>query len=201
MEILTNPNVAYVLLAGGVFFATLSILSPGTGVMEIISLVMLILSGWAIVNIPINEWAILVLLLGLVLFFIAIRNPKRIIYLVISIVMLVVGSAFMFSTGEQWVPAVEPLLALVVSLFMGAFFWFAAQKVLETRSMRPTHDLDALLGKEGVARSEILDEGSVQVAGELWTAQSRKRIMDGTPVKVIGRDGFMLEVEALEQEE
>jgi membrane-bound ClpP family serine protease len=60
---------------------------------------------------------------------------------------------------------------------------------------RPSHDLNALVGQVGEAKTKIGDEGSVQVAGELWTARSEKPIKPGTAVRVVRRDGFVLIVE------
>jgi membrane-bound ClpP family serine protease len=82
---------------------------------------------------------------------------------------------------------------------LGGFFWVATRKILEAESARPTHDLEALIGEEGVAKSEIHDEGSVQVSGELWTAISKEPISEGTLIRVVARDGFVLVVEAVGQ--
>jgi membrane-bound serine protease (ClpP class) len=95
MDFLLNPNVAYLLLTAGLFFTILAMLSPGTGILEILGLIMLILAGYSIYNLPINWWALLVLLVGFVLFFLAIRRPKNIAYLAASIAALVIGSAFL----------------------------------------------------------------------------------------------------------
>jgi membrane-bound serine protease (ClpP class) len=197
MDILLNPNVAYLLLTAGLFFTILAMLSPGTGILEILGLIMLILAGYSIYNLPINWWAMLVLLVGFVLFFLAIRRPKNFAYLAASIAALVVGSAFLFRSDDWWLPAVNPFLALAISLFLGGFFWVATRKILEAESARPTHDLEALIGEVGVAKSEIHDEGSVQVSGELWTAISKEPISEGTPIRVVARDGFVLVVEAV----
>ena len=199
MDFLLNPNVAYLLLTAGLFFTILAMLSPGTGILEILGLIMLILAGYSIYNLPINWWALLVLLVGFVLFFLAIRRPKNIAYLAASIAALVIGSAFLFRSDDWWLPAVNPFLALAVSLFLGGFFWVATRKILEAESARPTHDLEALIGEEGVAKSEIHDEGSVQVSGELWTAISKEPISEGTLIRVVARDGFVLVVEAVGQ--
>ncbi len=199
MDFLLNPNVAYLLLTAGLFFTILAMLSPGTGILEILGLIMLILAGYSIYNLPINWWALLVLLVGFVLFFLAIRRPKNIAYLAASIAALVIGSAFLFRSDDWWLPAVNPFLALAVSLFLGGFFWVATRKVLEAESARPTHDLEALIGEVGVAKSEIHDEGSVQVSGELWTASSKEPISEGTQIRVVARDGFVLVVEAVGQ--
>jgi len=203
MDVLLNPNIAYLLLAAGVFFTVLSILSPGTGVLEVLGLITMVLAGWMIYSLSeiINWWSLLVLLVGFVLFFLALKRPNLLAYLAASIAALVVGSAFMFSSNDWWMPAVNPFLALAVSLFMGVFFWIAGRKILEARSIRPTHDLEGLIGEIGVAKTDVHDEGSVQVAGELWTASSKEPIREGTHIKVATRDGFVLVVEPVDDEE
>ena len=199
MDILLNPNVAYLVLAGGLILAVLSLLAPGTGILEIFALFALLLAGYAVYNLPINEWALLVLLAGVVVFIMAIRKPRVVGLLVVAILMLVLGSAFLFNSDNDvwWRPAVNPLLAATVSILSAGFFWVVTQKVIQARSARPAHDLGALDGAIGEARSNIHEEGSVQVAGELWSARSQQPIPDGTHVRVTGREGFILEVEAL----
>jgi membrane-bound serine protease (ClpP class) len=61
--------------------------------------------------------------------------------------------------------------------------------------MVPVHDLEGLIGATGVAKSTISEEGSVQVAGELWSAKSDEVIPEGSQVRVVGREGFDLKVE------
>ena len=192
--ILLNPNVAYLLLVGGAMLAILAVLSPGTGFLEAAAFIILILAGYAIYNLPINYWALGILLLGVIPFLFALRKSGNLIYLGISILALVIGSIFLFQ-GIGWRPAVNPVLAIVVSTLSAGFLWFVGRKVVEVESIRPTHDLAALIGEIGEAKTEIYNEGSVQVAGELWTARSQQPIPDGSKVRVTGRDGFILEVE------
>jgi membrane-bound ClpP family serine protease len=59
----------------------------------------------------------------------------------------------------------------------------------------PSHDLSALVGQIGEAKTHIHAEGSVQVDGELWSARSEKSIPNGSAVKVVAREGFVLVVE------
>ena len=79
------------------------------------------------------------------------------------------------------------------------FFWVTARKVIEAESTRPTHDLGALVGMIGEAKTEIHEDGSIQVAGELWSAVSDEPISEGQRVRIIGREGFVLKVQALER--
>ena len=50
MNILLDPNIAYLLLAGGLICAVLSLLSPGTGVLEALALVTLVLAGVSMIT-------------------------------------------------------------------------------------------------------------------------------------------------------
>jgi membrane-bound serine protease (ClpP class) len=193
-SIILNPNVAYLLLVGGAMLAILAVLSPGTGLLEVAAFILLILAGYAIYNLPINYWALGLLVLGVIPFLFALRKSGNLIYLGISILALIIGSIFLFQ-GQGWRPAVNPPLAIAVSTLSAGFLWFVGRKVLEVESIRPTHDLAALVGEIGEAKTEIFTEGSVQVAGELWTARSQQPIPNGSKVRVTGREGFILEVE------
>lgn len=193
-DILLNPNVAYLLLMAGFLMAVLAVLTPGTGLFEISTLFAWLLAGWSIYNLQINLWALILLVIGVFPFLLAVRKSKQLAYLVVSIATLVIGSAFLFR-GEGWRPAVNPLLALVVSGLTGSFFWIVTRKVLEAEQVRPSHDLKALIGAIGEAKTDIHSEGSVQVAGELWTARSEGLIPEGSEVLVVEREGFILKVE------
>jgi len=57
-------------------------------------------------------------------------------------------------------------------------------------------DLNTLIGQVGTSKTHVHREGSVQVEGELWSARSKDPIAEGKPVKVVARDGFILEVES-----
>jgi membrane-bound serine protease (ClpP class) len=96
MEILLNPNVAYLLLVSGLLMAVMAVLAPGTGLLEIGAFFALLLAGYGIYNLPINYWALGLVILGMVAFVLAVRRPRRLAFLVVSILSLVVGSVFLF---------------------------------------------------------------------------------------------------------
>lgn len=191
---LLNPNIAYLLLVSGFLIAILAILTPGTGWLEGVAFIAFLLAGWSIYNLPINLWALIILLLGVFPFILAVRKSRKHYLLIVSVLALVVGSAFLFRS-EGWQPAVNPFLALVVSLLVGGYFWVAVHKTLEAEHIPPSHDLAALISTVGEAKSDILTEGSVQVDGELWSARSLVPISSGSKVRVTQRDGFILVVE------
>jgi len=194
VDFLLDPNIAYVILVGAALLTMMAVLNPGTGLLEIFALFMWLISGYIIFNMPINFWALGLMLLGVVLFLLSLRMFKNLVYLGLSIAAVIVGSIFLFDQ-PGWQPAVNPVLAVVVSVFVAGFVWIVAQKALEADRMRPAHDLEALIGAIGEAETAIGDEGSVQVAGELWSAKSDQAIPEGSQVRVVGREGFFLKVE------
>lgn len=194
MDFLLDPNVAYLCLLVGVFLGLLAMVTPGTGMLEVGAFFGLALAGYAVYNRSINLWALLVLLLSVFPFILAIRRPKREFFLALSLLGLVVGSVFLFAT-DGWKPAVNPLLALASSVLFVGFIWLAVRKALQAADARPAHDLSILVGQTGEAKTSIYHEGSVQVAGELWSARSDKPIREGSKIRVVGRSGLILDVE------
>jgi len=194
MDFLLDPNVAYLFLLAGVLLGLMAIITPGTGIFELGAFFCLALAGYAVYNLSINLWALIVLALSVVPFVYAIQKPKREWFLALSILGLVVGSIFLFAT-EGWRPAVNFPLALVSSVLYAGFIWIAVRKTLQAAHTRPTHDLSALVGQVGEAKTRVHKDGSVQVAGELWSARSEKSIPSGSVIKVVAREGFILVVE------
>jgi membrane-bound serine protease (ClpP class) len=196
MDFLLNPNIAYLILVGGILLGLLAVVTPGTGALELGAAFCFLLAGYAIYNLSVNWWALVVLLLSIFPFIYAIKSRKK-LFLGIAIVLLVGGSAFLFSSRDELFP-VNLLVAFATSGLLAVFCWVVAVKFLETLATRPTHDLEALIGQVGEARTAIHADGSVQVDGELWSARSEKKIASGSHVRVIRREGFTLVVEKIE---
>lgn len=201
MDMLLSPDIAYLLLVAGTLLSILALLSPGTGILEIGALFILLIAGWEAYNLPLNFWALGILVLGVIPFVIAVRKSKQHIYLIFAIVAILIGSIFLFRGESLWQPAVNPLLALFVSILATGFMWLVATKVIEAEQSRPSHDLEALIGQRGEVKSITDGDLSVQVAGELWTARNNqptdKTMNEGDEIIVTGREGFILLVDRL----
>lgn len=191
-------NVYYLLLVAGVLLAIMAMFTPGTGLLEAGAVIALLLAGWGIYREPVNLWALLVLLIGVFPFLLAVRRSGRLLFLAVANIAFVIGSAYLFRSEAWWRPAVHPILALVVSVLASGYLWLATRKVLEASAALPVHDLRVVIGMLGEAKTEIYNEGSVQVNGELWTARSQTPIPAGAQVRVLRREGLVLEVEQFE---
>ena len=197
MDFLLEPNVAYLILLAGVMLGFMALVSPGTGLFEVAALFCIVLAGYAVSRLSFNWWALLLLVLSVLPFVYAIQKPGREIFLGLSILLLIVGSLFMFPS-EDGLFAVHPAVAILASALVTGFLWIAVRKSMDAAGARPLHDLNGVLGKAGEARTDIHEDGSVQVGGELWSARSANLIPKGSSIRVVRRDGFVVEVEKVE---
>ena len=191
-----TPNVAYLLLVSGTVVLIVALLTPGTGLLELGAIGLLLLAGYSATLLEVNLWAAGLWVIGVVFFGFSVRSRRRgVLWLALALLTMIVGSVFVFRTPEGG-SAVSPALAVVTSLFVGGFGWLITRKILEAGALPPAQALDRVLGKIGEARTDIYHEGSVYVDGELWTARSKTPIAAGTEVRVVGREGLILVVEA-----
>jgi membrane-bound serine protease (ClpP class) len=194
------PNLLYLVLVAGIWLAALAVLSPGTGLLELFTLISLAGAGLGTMVLPFNLWALIVLAVGVVFYVLSLRLEKFELWLVLSALTLSVGSVFLFTTPEPG-PAVSPLLALVVSLFTLGYFWLAVRSSINAQRVRPSLDPSNVLGEVGDVRTALDPTGSIYVAGELWTARAQRTIRLGEKVRVVDREGLLLIVEPWEGNE
>jgi membrane-bound serine protease (ClpP class) len=194
MDFLLDPNIAYLLLLGGVLLVMLALAAPGTGILEIAAFFCIILAGYAVYNLFFNWWALILITLSIFPFIYAIQKPKRELFLALSILLLIVGSVFIFPRANGQA-GVNPLVAVAASVFVAGFLWIAIRKSIEAAYAQPLHNLDGLVGQVGEARTVVHEDGSVQVGGELWSARSENSIPAGSSIRVVRRDGFIVIVE------
>lgn len=202
---LLNPNVAYVLLMGGIIMGVLSVYTPGTGLIEVGALFAIVLAVYGFYNLPLNLWAFVLLILGIAPFILplfwkkALKRNQDIAIVLFSFLALLAGSYFLVQAraGEA---GMNFLVILVISAFSAGVSWLISHKGIEAIRRRPAHDLDRLSGSIGTATTDIFNEGSVYAGGEQWSARSAQPIPARSQVRILQRDGFTLEVEPLEKE-
>lgn len=201
MSALETPwmaNVFYLCLVLGVWTAAMAIATPGTGVLEALSLLLLAGAAVGMLLWPVNALAFVPLILGVVVLILSvIRRWRSPWWLLGSALLLSVGSIFLYRDPAGG-PAVEPVLALIMTGLTVAFFWFGVRRGIEVQLAAPTVDARTVVGETGEARSPIHRSGTVYVAGELWSARSEKPIDSGKRVRVLGLDGLVLDVEPAE---
>lgn len=193
MNPIIDPNIAYVLLIVGFMLSVLALLTPGTGIVEIIGLFSMILAGYGIISNPSHYWALIILIPFLPMIFVY-RKFKKDYYLIIAIALLNIGS-FMIFKSENGGFAVSPIVAIVVVLLNAPILWIVVKKIIEAIDRSPDFNPENIIGSIGIARTNIFNDGTAYVAGEEWSARSEIKIGKGEEIKVVKKEGLILWVE------
>lgn len=87
-----------------------------------------------------------------------------------------------------------PALGLYAALvaISGFVYW----KVAEALRVPIQTGVEGLLGAEGLALSDLKDQGVVRLQGAVWQARAGEAIPQGEQVRVVAVDGLVLQVES-----
>lgn len=192
LQFLQNPDVVFLLLLVGIWAGAFAMVIPGTGLLELLSILCLLMVAVASLTIPLNLWAIILLVLGAAGFVTELWRPRRGLFLLAAVVLFSFGSVLLFRGPKNMITGVSWPLAAGGSAVTLGFFWFVVQRALLAHRKQPDLDLGRLVGQVGFTVTDVDGHGSVQVASEQWSARSEAHLPAGTRVEVVGREGLTL---------
>lgn len=192
-QLLINPNIVYLLLVAGLLCLALAITTPGSGAPEVGAAIFLTLAVLGLFQLPTNIFGLALIVLSFILFMLDFQWTSHGALTVGGIVTLVGGSLMLFGFNVESVRVSFWLIGLTVIITVG-FFTFIVGAALATRHLPPKQNPDSVVGTMGEAKTDILNEGTVQVGNELWSAESDEPIAAGTKVTVVQRNGLKLKV-------
>jgi membrane-bound ClpP family serine protease len=199
MDFLINPNIAYLFVVAAVMLAITTLLFTRSKLSKIGMLVCLAGAGVELFNLQANPWALVVVALSPLPYFVATRQagPRRPL-LVITAGMLIFGSVFLF-VDKNGSPVVHSALLWLVSVLCAEFIWIATERRLNSQDVRRGVDPDSYVGLTGTAITQVEDVGLVQIEGETCPARSEQPIPAGSTVRVIKNEGRVLVVKKVEK--
>ncbi len=194
--LVTDPDVAFILMLIGIYGIVLEFFSPGAVAPGLIGAISLLVSLYALAFIPINYAGAALVLIGIGLMIAEVHIGTFGALGVGGIAAFVIGALMMF-------PERVPGFALSTAVVIGAAIASAAlillvlAALLRSRKRPVVTGGEALIGAEGEAVAWQQSEGRVRVQGEIWLARATAPLAAGTRVKVVSRDGLVLFVEAI----
>jgi len=193
-SLLTNPNVAYLLLVVGMWSLVLAVSIPGTGLPEAMAVICLVLAGIGLTQLPVNLVGLGLIGLALILFILEFRLTSHGALLFAGVIALGIGSLLLFRETNPVQASLSWVMVAFVTLLSTAGFALILMKGLAAKRLPPAQDLSRVVGANGVARTEVNDQGAVYVGGELWSASADDKIPAGSHVVVVAREGLRLKV-------
>lgn len=196
---LTDPNIAFLLLAIGVQAVLIEISSPGGWVAGFIGAVCLTLAVYGMGVLPVNWFGIIFLLMAFVLFILDIKAPTHGALTAAGVASFIIGALVLFnSPGTPDFQRVSVPLVVATGLVFGLLFFGILAFALRALRVPISSGSESFVGKMGTARSSVGEAGGqVQLGSELWTADAvagSEKIGKGDKVEVVEIKGLRLKV-------
>jgi membrane-bound serine protease (ClpP class) len=204
VQVLTNPNIVFILLTIGVQALLIELSHPGGWVAGFIGVVCLALAIYGFGVLPVNWFGLIFLVIAFVLFVLDIKAPTHGALTAAGVGSLIVGALVLFnSPATPDFMRVSVPLVVVSSLITGGLFAAALALAMRAQRIPVRTGQEALIGRVGIVREAIpaIGSGMVQVAGELWSAElaeGQEPILKGERVEVVQATGIRVRVRRVE---
>jgi membrane-bound serine protease (ClpP class) len=200
LSLITNPNVAYILLMIGMYGLILEFYNPGVGVAGITGVICLLLGAYALQMLPINYVGLALIIVGISLMMVEAFQPSFGAFGIGGAIAFVIGSIILMDTDLPAYQLSVPVIAAfaVSSVLIGVF---AVGAALRARQGPIVSGSEAMIGARGEALTSFPGHGKVRAFGEVWQARCDQPIARGEAVRIKAKDGLVLEVEPINRHE
>lgn len=197
LGVITNPNVAYILMMLGIYGLILEFYNPGGLVPGTVGAICLVLAMYSFQLLPVNYAGIALILLGVGLMVAEAFQPSFGMLGIGGVTAFVIGSIILMDTD---VPDFKIYLSVVASFAAATLlvFFFVIGMAVRARGKPVVSGAEELIGMTATV-TEPLDahRAYVRVHGELWRAQADTPLQKGQLLRVTAIDGLTLAVEPL----
>ena len=199
LALLSDPNIAYLLLLLGMYGIFFELTSPGAIFPGVIGGISIILALYALQALPVNYAGLLLILLALGLFIAEIKVTSHGLLTMGGLVSMVLGSLMLINTDA---PFLRISLSIIIpaALLTAAFFTFLLTLALKAQRRVAVSGAEGLINLIGTAQGPIEPTGKVFVHGEIWNALSSEPIQPGEKVRVVKMEGLKLTVEKVKED-
>jgi membrane-bound serine protease (ClpP class) len=194
LDIVSNPNIAYILMILGFYGLFFELTNPGAIFPGVLGGICLILAFYAFQTLPVNYAGLLLIALAIILFILETQIASFGVLTIGGIISMILGSIMLFESGA---PFMKLSLAVVFTtvLATAAFFLAVVGLAVKAHRRKPVTGSEGLVGLEGKAVTDISGrKGQVSVHGELWSAFSDEPIEKDENVVVESLKGFKVKV-------
>ncbi|MGF1838649.1 NfeD family protein [Vibrio atlanticus] len=196
LSVITNPNVAYILMLIGIYGLLLEFYNPGVGLPGVLGGICLLLAMYSLQMLPVSYAGLALILLGIALIVAEAFSPSFGIFGLGGVAAFTLGSIMLMDTE---VPGYQIALPLIIgiSLFSVAFIVVTISMLVRVRNKPVTTGMEAVVGDTGKVVSGFPGTGRVLVEGEIWQAKCASELQVGQSIRVTKLTGLSLDVEAL----
>ena len=201
LEVISDPNISFILLTVGGLGIIIEMFSPGLIGPGVIGAICLLLAFLALGNLPVNWVGVAFILLAVVLVLLEIQVTGFGILGIGAVISFLIGGLLLFSQFGDVSPTLPDisvnywLLGGTAAVFAFAVL-YVGRVIVESRRNPPQATTESLVGQVGSVHSRLEPRGLVRLGDENWTAISEDGsvIGRGEQVIVIDVNGVVLTV-------
>jgi membrane-bound serine protease (ClpP class) len=199
LNVLANPNVAYLLMMAAMLGLYVEFTSPGLFFPGVVGAICLLLGLTSLQVLPINYGGLLLVGLGFLLMVLELSMPSFGALGIGGLVSFILGSLLLFDTPESDL-TVDPMIVYAAAATFGGATLIAAFLVVRTQRTKPALGIEGLIGETAEVRQRIgggRQRGKVFVHGEYWNAVAEEAIEANERVEITAMEGMSLTVRRL----
>lgn len=206
LSVITDPNVAFILLMIGIYGIIFEFMSPGHIAPGVVGAICLIVGFMALSVMPLNFAGVALLVAGLAMMVAEVFTPGFGVFGVGGIAAFLIGGLFLFDPAGADIDFSVGWPVLVAAAATNALLLFGlVGMIMRVRRRKVATGAEEMIGLEG----EVLDwhhgerggEGRIRVHGEIWSARAATPLTAGARVRVDRRDGLTLQVGPAKEKE
>ena len=194
LRLASQPEAAFFFLLVGIGLAAFEFYAAGVGLMAAVASLALFLAGYGLATLPMDWFAVLLVVVGMVLWTADLQRNQLRIRSYAGGVLLLWGGLTFTNTSPQYPPRWWAIAIAIIAT--GLFYVFALTTVIRSRFSTPTIGREHLVGRQGMAETGFDPEGTVVVDGARWRARSHRAagLGAGDSIEVLEVRGIVLEV-------
>lgn len=196
LAIITNPNIAYVLMLLGVYGLILELSNPGSILPGVTGVICLLLALYAFQVLPINYAALGLLTVGIAFIVAEIFTSSGGVLGIGGVAAFTVGSIMLFD--DDYLAISIPMIGGTALVAAGFMLWIL-RRFAALRRAQVVSGEEYMMGHIGTVREAFDARGRVDLDGEDWIAETRVPLDAGQKVRVTAVDKLVLKVEPVER--
>jgi len=195
LNIVANPNLAYLLMMAGILGLYVEFSHPGLLFPGVTGAICLLLALSALQVLPINYAGLALIGLGIILLVGEVFLPSFGVLGIGGIVSFIIGSVLLFDTPDSTI-SVDPAIIAAAAISLGGFTLIVMFLVVRTQRRRSVVGMEGMVGQVGQVRRRLADRGLVKVFihGEYWDAATDDPVEVGDSVEVVRFEGSRMRV-------
>ncbi len=193
LKILSDPNIAYLLMSIGTIGIMAELYSPGAILPGIIGAISLILAFYSLQSLPVNYAGAFLVILGAVFLLLEISVTSYGLLALGGLAAMTLGGLFLIKSDAPFLQvSLSFLLPTVVTI--GGLIGIIAWTVVKSTRGRSITGAEGMIGLIGIARTDLNPRGQITVQGEIWEAVSQTPIRQGEAAEVMSVEGLTVKV-------